>query len=128
MPPDKVRLVGEPVAIVVAESIYQAEDAAELLEIAYAPLPAVVRTVDAVKLGAPRLWDEASDNICIDIEGGDATATGTLFGAPPTSFSSILGCNASPASQWSRAPQPPNTIRPQGITRFTLAAAAALPS
>ena len=36
MPPDKVRLVGEPVAIVVAESIYQAEDAAELLEIAYA--------------------------------------------------------------------------------------------
>jgi len=79
MPPDKVRLVGEPVAIVVAESIYQAEDAAELLEIAYAPLPAVVRTVDAVKLGAPRLWDEASDNICIDIEVGEETATGDAF-------------------------------------------------
>jgi carbon-monoxide dehydrogenase large subunit len=75
MPPDKVRFVGEPIAIVVAESIYQAKDAAELLEIAYAPLPAVVRAADAAKPGAPRLWDEASDNICIDIEVGDETAT-----------------------------------------------------
>ena len=68
MPPDRARFVGEPVAMVVAETIDQAKDAAELLEIAYDPLPAVVRAADAVKPGAPRLWDDASDNLCIDIE------------------------------------------------------------
>jgi carbon-monoxide dehydrogenase large subunit len=43
MPPDKARFVGEPVAVVVAETIDQAKDAAELLEITYEPLPAVTR-------------------------------------------------------------------------------------
>ena len=43
MPRDTVRFVGEPVAVVVAESLDQAKDAAELLEIVYEPLPAVVR-------------------------------------------------------------------------------------
>ena len=56
MPADRVRFVGEPVAIVVAETIDQAKDAAELLEVAYEPLLAVVRAADAVKPGAPRLW------------------------------------------------------------------------
>ena len=52
MPPDKARFVGEPIAMIVAETIDQAKDAAELLEIAYEPLPAVTRAVDAVKPGA----------------------------------------------------------------------------
>ena len=47
--------------MVVAETIDQAEDAAELLEITYEPLPAVVRTADALKPSAPRLWDGAHD-------------------------------------------------------------------
>src|SRR5271166_1302192 len=59
MPKDKARFVGEAVAMVVAETSDQAKDAAELLEIAYEPLPAVVRAADAVKPGAPRLWDDA---------------------------------------------------------------------
>jgi len=79
MPPDTVRFVGEPVAIVVAETIDQAKDAAELLEIAYEPLPAVVRAADAVKPGAPRLWDNAPDNLCVDIEVGDEIATAKAF-------------------------------------------------
>ena len=49
MPPDKARFVGEAVAMVVAETVDQAKDAAELLEITYEPLPAVVRAADAVK-------------------------------------------------------------------------------
>jgi carbon-monoxide dehydrogenase large subunit len=53
MPPDRARFVGEPVAMVVAKTVDQAKDAAELLEITYEPLPAVVRATDAVKLGAP---------------------------------------------------------------------------
>src|SRR5271165_6584691 len=80
MPKDKARFVGEPVAMVVAETIDQAKDAAELLEIAYEPLPAVVRAADAVKPGAPRLWDDAPDNLCVDIEVGDEAATAEAFG------------------------------------------------
>jgi carbon-monoxide dehydrogenase large subunit len=49
MPHDKVRFVGEPVAMVVAETVDQAKDAAELLDTSYEPLPAVVRAADAVQ-------------------------------------------------------------------------------
>ena len=43
-------------------------------------LPAVVRAADAVKPGAPRLWDDAPDNLCVDIEVGDEAATAAAFG------------------------------------------------
>jgi aerobic carbon-monoxide dehydrogenase large subunit len=79
MPPDTARFVGEPVAMLVAETIDQAKDAAELLEIAYEPLSAVVRAADAVKPGAPRVWDDAPNNLCIDIEVGDEAATAAVF-------------------------------------------------
>ena len=79
MPPDKARFVGEAVAMVVAETVDQAKDAAELLEITYEPLPAVVRAAEAVKSDAPRLWDNAPDNVCADIEVGDEAATAAAF-------------------------------------------------
>ena len=79
LPADKVRFVGEPVALVVAETIAAAKDAAELLEINYEPMPAVVRAMDAVAPDAPILWDEVPDNVCIDIEVGDASATAAAF-------------------------------------------------
>src|SRR5208282_2377004 len=79
MPTDKALYVGEPVGIVVAETIAATKDAAELLDIAYEPLPAVVRAMDAVAPEAPLLWDEAPDNICIDIEVGDETACAAAF-------------------------------------------------
>ena len=79
LPADKVRFVGEPVALVVAETIAAAKDAAELLEINYEPMPAVVRAKDAVAPDAPILWDEVPDNVCIDIEVGDASATAAAF-------------------------------------------------
>src|ERR1700730_16507910 len=79
MPPDKARFVAEAVAMVVAETVDQAKDAAELLEITYEPLPAVVRAADAVKPDAPRLWDNAPDNLCADIEVGDEAATTQAF-------------------------------------------------
>ena len=79
LPADRVRFVGEPVALVVAETIAEAKDAAELLDIACEPLPAVVRAVDAVMPDAPLLWEEVRDNICIDIEVGDASATADAF-------------------------------------------------
>ena len=79
LPADRVRFVGEPAAVVVAEAIAAAKDAAELVEIIWEPLPTVVRAADAVAPNAPVLWDEAPDNVCIDIEVGDATATAEAF-------------------------------------------------
>ena len=65
--------------MIIAESIAAAKDAAELLDIAYAPLPAVTRAVDALQPGAPALWREAPGNLCIDIELGDEAAAEAAF-------------------------------------------------
>jgi carbon-monoxide dehydrogenase large subunit len=59
----KVRFVGEPVAAVVAADKYIARDAADLIEIEYEPLPAVVNPEKAMQPGSPRLYDEFSDNV-----------------------------------------------------------------
>src|SRR6516225_3870841 len=67
----KTRYVGEPVAMVVAETLWQAMDAAERLAVVYDPLPAVVRSVDALALGAPLAWEEHGRNLCVDSETGD---------------------------------------------------------
>ncbi|WAP59816.1 xanthine dehydrogenase family protein molybdopterin-binding subunit [Streptomyces sp. S465] len=63
---DKVRFVGEPVAVVVAADRYLAEDAAELVEITYEPLPPVVDVEKALLPDAPRLHDGADDNVATD--------------------------------------------------------------
>jgi carbon-monoxide dehydrogenase large subunit len=79
LPADRARFVGEPVALVIADTIAVAKDAAELVEVTYEPLPAVVSAANAVAPGAPSLWDEAPDNVCIDIEVGDVAATAAAF-------------------------------------------------
>ena len=55
---EKVRFVGDRVAFVVAETFGQARDAAELVEVDYEPLPAVVSVEDAAREGAPKVWDD----------------------------------------------------------------------
>ena len=59
---DRVRFVGEPVALVVADNRYLAEDAAELVEIEYAPLEAIIDPVAACKSSAPIVHPEAKTN------------------------------------------------------------------
>jgi carbon-monoxide dehydrogenase large subunit len=76
---DRVRWVGDYVAFVVAETRHQAMDAAELIEVDYEPLPAVVSTEDAVKPGVPLVWDECSDNISFVYLEGDKAATDAAF-------------------------------------------------
>jgi carbon-monoxide dehydrogenase large subunit len=76
---DRVRFVGDYVAFVVAESRYQAADAAELIEVEYEPLPAVVSTAEAARAGAPRVWDDCPDNICFVQTEGDRAATEAAF-------------------------------------------------
>jgi carbon-monoxide dehydrogenase large subunit len=71
---DRVRLVGDYVAFVVAQTHIQARDAAELIDVDYEPLPSVTSTGDAVKPGAPAIWDEAPDNVCFVFEAGNKAA------------------------------------------------------
>src|ERR1700733_4714779 len=79
LPHDKARFVGEQVALIIAETIAAAKDAADLLAVTYEPFQAVTRATDAVQPGAPCLWDAAPDNVCIDIEVGDPAATAAAF-------------------------------------------------
>jgi carbon-monoxide dehydrogenase large subunit len=75
----KVRFVGEPVALIVAESAAQALDAADAVEVSYSDLPAVVRASDALASGAPRLHDAAPGNCVFDYESGHEKATDEAF-------------------------------------------------
>ena len=75
----KVRSVGERVAFVVAETLAQAKDAAELVQIEYEPLPAVISIEDAVKPGAPAIWDEAPNNVSVELMMGNKEATDAAF-------------------------------------------------
>src|SRR5271170_5999756 len=76
---DRVRWVGDYVAFVVAETKHQAADAAELIEVDYEPLPAIVSTEGAVAAGAPRVWEDCPDNICFVHEVGDKAAVEAGF-------------------------------------------------
>src|SRR6185312_12371322 len=60
---DRVRFVGEPVAVVVARDRYLAEDAAEMVDVAYEPLPAVVDPERALEPGAPILHEKVGSNL-----------------------------------------------------------------
>jgi len=76
---DRVRWVGDYVAFVVAETLAQALDAAELVDVDYESLPAIVSTADASAPGAPRVWDECPDNICFVTLEGNKAATDAAF-------------------------------------------------
>ena len=81
LPADKVRHVGEAVAIVVAETKAQALDGAEAVDITYEELPFVLHSQDAMQPGAPAVWDEVPNNILVDTHFGDAAATERAFAA-----------------------------------------------
>jgi len=71
---DKVALVGDPVAMVVAENRYIARDAADAVEVEYEPLPAVVDARKAVEPGAPQIHEAAPNNIVFEWECGNKAA------------------------------------------------------
>jgi carbon-monoxide dehydrogenase large subunit len=78
----KVRYVGEPVVGVVAESRYQAEDAAELVVIDYEPLPFVIDPELAMRDGAPLLHEEAGTNLLVSREFKRGDADAAIAAAP----------------------------------------------
>jgi aerobic carbon-monoxide dehydrogenase large subunit len=79
LPVDKVRHVGEAVAMVVAETKAEALDAAEAVAVQYDELPFVLHSEDAMRPGAPALWDEVPNNVLIETLFGDAEATERAF-------------------------------------------------
>jgi carbon-monoxide dehydrogenase large subunit len=81
LPADKARHVGEAMAMVVAETLPQAQDAAEAVDVAYDPLPWVAEADAALAADAPVIWDEVPGNVLVDTRFGDAEATGRAFAA-----------------------------------------------
>src|SRR5262252_5436690 len=79
LPTDKARFVGDPLAFVVAETMLQAKDAAEAIEVEIDSLPAVIRPEEATRPGAPLLHDEAPGNVALDYHYGDTEQVAAAF-------------------------------------------------
>jgi carbon-monoxide dehydrogenase large subunit len=75
----EVRHVGDAIAFVVAETIDQARDAIEAIEVKWTPLPSVTGVVNAVKKGAPQVWPDKPGNVLFDVSIGDKAATEAAF-------------------------------------------------
>jgi len=75
----RVRCVGEPVAMVVAQTALSAQDAAELIEVEYEDLPVAIHPQDALAPGAPQLHENVPGNVPFEFEAGDAAATQAAF-------------------------------------------------
>ena len=89
---DRVRCVGDRVAMVVAQTLEQARDASELIAIDYEPLPAVANIEDAVKPGAPAVWDECPGNVSFTLSNGDEKATAAAFANAALPFELFYAC------------------------------------
>ncbi len=78
---ERVRYLGEPVAFVVADTLSQAQDAAELIAVDYAPLQSVMEIEDALEPSAAQIWPDAPGNVSFDWATGDEAATDAAFAA-----------------------------------------------
>ncbi|HEX9465690.1 MAG TPA: xanthine dehydrogenase family protein molybdopterin-binding subunit, partial [Alphaproteobacteria bacterium] len=76
-----VHFAGDTVAMVVGETLAAARDAAELIEVAYEPLPAVTDSAAALKPGAPQIWEQVPGNLAFDWSLGDEAKTAAGFAA-----------------------------------------------
>src|SRR6266851_3058786 len=79
MPADRVRFVGEIVAMVVAETQAAARDGAERVSVEWEPLPAVPGSLNAAAPGAPLLYEGSASNVCVDTRAGDSPAADATF-------------------------------------------------
>ena len=79
LPVDRVRFVGEAVAMVLAETALAARDGAERVIVDWEPLPAVVTSTDAIAAGGVAVWDACVSNVAVETSAGDAAATDAAF-------------------------------------------------
>jgi carbon-monoxide dehydrogenase large subunit len=87
---DKVRFVGEPVALVIADDAYRAEDAIELVEVDWDPRPAVASIDAATAREAPQLHEEARGNCLVDLLMFDDDRLREIFGTAAVTFSATF--------------------------------------
>src|SRR6266568_5289033 len=87
---DRARFVGEPVALVIADDAYLAEDAAELVEVDWDPQPAVASIEDAAAAWAPRLHEEAGGNRLVDLLMFDDGRLPQIFAAAKATVSATF--------------------------------------
>ena len=93
----KVRYVGDAVAVVIAESQAEARNAAELVDVSYNELPAVIGSENATKAGAPQIHENAPGNQIYDWEIGDEAATdAAISGAARTVSIELINNRLSP--------------------------------
>ena len=81
LPSDKVRHVGQPVAMVIAETLDQARDAAEMVQVGYAPLRPAIDTVAAMASDSAVVWDDLGSNIAIDADVNEPAPVEAAFAA-----------------------------------------------
>jgi CO/xanthine dehydrogenase Mo-binding subunit len=102
---DRVRYVGEPVAVVLAADPYAAEDALELIDVDYEPLPAIADVEAAVAVGAAILHEEWGDNVGVafQVRIGDPSVllrTRRYACAPASACRDTPGCRSSREGSW----------------------------
>ena len=78
LPADRARYVGQPLAAIVAETPYAAQDGVDALDVTYDPLPAVADVAQATAPGAPKLYDDWPDNVVVSREIGSGDPDGVL--------------------------------------------------
>ena len=101
---DVVRFVGQPIAFVVADSAYQAQDAAELADIEFDILPAASTVDAALAAGAPVLHEASPNNVSAEFEAGDRAAVEAAFAqAAHTSTVRVVSQRLIPAPMEPRA-------------------------
>jgi carbon-monoxide dehydrogenase large subunit len=83
LPTDRVRYVGEPIAMVIAQTLLAARNATELIDVDYDVRDAVVNAADAMQEGAPQLWDRAAGNLCFQTQIGDPDAARRIIADAP---------------------------------------------
>lgn len=104
LPIDRVRYVGEPIAMVIAETHLAARNATEMIEVDYEELDAVVNAADAMQDGAPQLWNGAAENLCFQTQIGDRDAARQIIADAPLALqrefhhSRVVNCQMEPRS------------------------------
>src|SRR6266699_2006590 len=99
----RVRYVGDPVAVILAESLYAAEDARDLVEVDYKLLPVLTDPQAALEPDAPLLYDEFSSNIAFSQESGGGDIRAAFENADRTLSQLIVNQRLAPASLEPRA-------------------------
>ncbi|MEE2746769.1 MAG: xanthine dehydrogenase family protein molybdopterin-binding subunit [Pseudomonadota bacterium] len=102
---EAVRFVGDGVALIIADTLQTARDAAELIQVDYKPLPAAIGTETATKPNTPAVWSSCPDNIAFVHQAGDKMATELVFDSADHVITRKLNINRVTA----------NSIEPRGI-------------